>query len=341
MKRTFITWTIIAALVLSLAGCGNVPASENETPVDEPPVTEDVQSPAEDNGQAAPPETDEPEVEPGGQDNEPETETGRQDGERFEAVIMLEGMEETVRYEHIRNEAAGFEIDYDYEFFERVSGPNRECFISIYDDPDDPENYLEVTYSAMDADAAAAAVSEALSQEYDLLTGSRELNGSGSCIWIEASELKGTGRMADLLQEIYIIPAADGCRIATAHLSIESAEGFGRRFAYMMDTLVVTERSGEGALSDEQALSAIMRYCCIDNPELEGYVNAEEYPIYWDITSSDEQEIVVLFRSYTGAQIRYYIDRITGDTYVTEFVPGITPEEERTEESLNVWEYVD
>ena len=49
---------------------------------------------------------------------------------------------------------------------------------------------------------------------------------------------------------------------------------------------------------------------------------------------------VVLFRSYTGAQIRYYIERSTGDVRVTEFVPGITSEEMPSEESLNVWDYV-
>ena len=46
---------------------------------------------------------------------------------------------------------------------------------------------------------------------------------------------------------------------------------------------------------------------------------------------------MVLFRSYTGAQVRYYIDRATGDVHVTEFVPGITPEGMPSEESLNVW----
>ena len=30
---------------------------------------------------------------------------GRKDGERFESVITIEGMEETVHYEHIRNES--------------------------------------------------------------------------------------------------------------------------------------------------------------------------------------------------------------------------------------------
>ena len=95
----------------------------------------------------------------------------------------------------------------------------------------------------------------------------------------------------------------------------------------------------EEMLSDEQALSAVRSYCCIMNPDLEAIVKSEEYPVYWEISSSDEQETVVLFRSYTGAQIRYYIDRITGNTYVTEYVPGITPEEQRSGESFNIRDY--
>lgn len=329
MKKAVIAWISIAALVLSVAGCGSAYTAESETPDAEPQVTAAVQAPAEDGGQAAPSETP-----------EAGAETGRQDGERFEAVIILEGMEETVRYEHVRSDTIGFEMDYDYESFVRSSGSDRERFLSIWDDPENPENYLELTYSPEDAESVAASVSEALSQEFDLLQGTRELEGAGSCIRIEASELKGTGRMADQLQAIYIIPASDGCRIAAAHYSIEAAEGFGRRFSYMLQTLAVIDRNGERTLSDEQAISAIRNYCFNSNPDLEGMISAEEYPVYWEIVSSDEQQIVVLFRSYTGAQIRYYIDRMTGDTYVTEFVPGITPEEERTEKSLNAWEYL-
>ena len=125
-------------------------------------------------------------------------------------------------------------MDYDYESFVRHSESGREVFLSIWDDPKAPENYLEVTASAEDADAVAASVSERLSQEYELLKESRELDRAGRCIRIEASELKGTGRMADQLQAVYIIPAPDGCRVAAAHFSLESAEGFGRRFAYML-----------------------------------------------------------------------------------------------------------
>ena len=171
----------------------------------------------------------------------PETvaEPGRQPGERFETVIILEGMEETVRYEHIRNDMIGFEMDYDYESFVRRSEADRECFISIYDNSATPENYLEVTYSSQDAETVAASIGEALSNEYEISRSTYLLDRAGSCIRIDASEVKGGGRMLDLLQMVYIIPASDGCRIATAHYSIESAEGFGRRFSYLMHTFSV------------------------------------------------------------------------------------------------------
>ena len=169
---------------------------------------------------------------------------GRQNGERFEDVIILEGMEETVRHEHVRNGMIGFEMDYDYESFVRRSDANRECFISIYDNSDKPENYLEITAYTENADAVAVFFTDTLSQTYELLKGARTLDRAGDCIWIEASELKGSNRMADQLQVVYIIPASDGCRVAVEHFSVESAEGFGRRFNYMLNTLAVVDRTG-------------------------------------------------------------------------------------------------
>ena len=97
---------------------------------------------------------------------------------------------------------------------------------------------------------------------------------------------------------------------------------------------------GEEGVTEEQALAAVKRYCYSINPDLESIEKTGEYPVYWEIASSDEQEIVVLFRSYTGAQNRYYIDPVSGNTYVTEFVPGITPEEMRTAECFNIRDYM-
>ncbi len=272
---------------------------------------------------------------------EAEIVTEKQDGERFEGVIMLEGMEETVRYEHVRNDAIGFEMDYDYERFERRSEAGRERFVSRYDDPVAPDNYLEITCSPWDAETVAASLSEALSRDYEVLRESFTLARAGECIRLDASEGKGGTGTPDRLQMVYIIPAVDGSRVAVSHCTFESADGFGARFRNMMHTLSVIAGQGVRRLSGEQAVSAIRRYCLRSDPDLESIVNAGEYPVYWDVDSSDEHEIVVLFRSYTGAQIRYYIDPVSGDTYVTEFVPGITSAEERTDESLNVRDYLD
>nr|MCR5576303.1 hypothetical protein [Oscillospiraceae bacterium] len=170
-----------------------------------------------------------------------------QDGERFETTIVVEGMEETVCYEHVRNDTIGIEIDYDYERFIRSGEAERECFVSCWDRPEVPENYLELTCSTEDADTVAAAVREALSQEYELLESTRELERAGSCMRIEASVIKGTNNMADQLQAVYILPTPDGCRIAIAHYAAEGAEGFGRRFAYMLNTLTVIDRSAGSA----------------------------------------------------------------------------------------------
>ncbi|MBR3740929.1 MAG: SH3 domain-containing protein [Clostridia bacterium] len=168
---------------------------------------------------------------------------GKQAGERYEKVIMLEGMEETVQYEHAVNDAMGIAIDYEYESLVRRSESDRECFVSCYDDPNRPENYLEVKYSPADAEAAAASVSGTLSNDYDLIMESFMLDRAGSCIRIGASEAKGGKGTPDMLQMVYIIPAADGSIIATAHYSFESAEGFGARFRNMMHTLTVIDGS--------------------------------------------------------------------------------------------------
>ena len=251
MKKTISAMILTSALALSLCACGSAPAAESTAPAAEPQAATEAPAPVESGAQITP------------------AAPARQDGERYEAVIILEGMEETVQYEHVRSESLGFEMDYDYESFVRRSEADRECFISVWDDPANPENYMEVSYAADAAEVVASAVRENLSREYDLIEETISFDLAGDCIRIEASELKGQGVMADTLQVVYIIPAPDGCRVAAAHFTIESAEGFGRRFSYMLNTFSVLARELGGALSEEQALSAIRTYCMSINPELE------------------------------------------------------------------------
>ena len=330
MKKTILALLLSLAMVLSLSACGGGQPAQIETPAEEPAPTA---APAQE--QAAPAETASPAQEPAAA-----PEPARQDGERFEGVLHIEGMEETVHYEHLRRQDLGFEMDYDYENFLRQSDADRERFVSVWDNAEEPEYYLEVAHSSEDAETAAAAVSEALSRDYTINRETADLDRAGTCIRIGASETKEGGHTPDHLQMVYIIPASDGCVIGWVHHGLDSADGFGRRFDAMMQSLSLTVKAAAGELSDEQALTGIRAYCYSVNPDLEGIVEAGEYQVYWEIESSDAQQIVVLFRSYTGALCRYYIDRATGETYETEFVPGITAEETRTEESFNLWSYL-
>ena len=165
-------------------------------------------------------------------------ESGRQVGERFTGAVVIEGFEETVHYEHIRNDTVGIEMDYDYESFVRKSEPDRERFISAYDDPNHPEIYLEITRSSENADAVAASISETLSKDYDVGKDSVTLDQAGPCIRLDASSDK-TGHTPDFMQAVYIFPATDGCRIATIHYTFDSADGFGVRFRHIINSIIV------------------------------------------------------------------------------------------------------
>ena len=221
MKHTIRTILLIAlalALVLSLAACAKTPAP---APTAEPT--------AEQTSEPTP--TAEPTATP--------APSGRQPGERFEETIIIEGMEETVTYEHVRSDALGFELDYDCERFEYRVGDDSDVFVSVWDLPADPANYIEVTRRAQDAATVVAEVRAALSGEYELIEEARELENAGECTYIEAAALKNGGGMPDRLQLFYIVPAGDGCIVVAEHLEAEAAEGFGRRFGYMLDTLTV------------------------------------------------------------------------------------------------------
>ena len=196
MKKLIALLCMFMLLITAFSGCGN--NNEEAKPSDPVSPTESAEQ------------------------SEAEAKTGRQDGERFETTIVIEGMEETVKYEHVRNETAGFEMDFDYKSYVRRSESDRECFVSSYDDPKDFQNYLEVAYSAEDADTVTAAVSKVLSKDYDVIRETVTLDGAGSCTKIDASAAADGSGTPDVLQTVYIIPAADGCRVATARYTFEA-----------------------------------------------------------------------------------------------------------------------
>ena len=264
----------------------------------------------------------------------------RQHGDRFEDVITIEGMEETIKLQHFVNETAGFAMDYDYESFVCRASSDRLQIVSAYDDPETPENYLEVSYCPEDAETVADAIEKTLSEDYAVSRDTAVLNSGLECIHMDASATPDGAYTADVLQAVYVIPAADGCRVAHLRYLPEGSDGFGKRLSHMASTVTVMEPQGERAMSDVQACAAIERYCYASNPDLKGIVDSGEYPVSWQITDYSEEQIVILFHSYTGAEVRYYIDPVSGEAYSTEFVSGVTAEEQRTDETLNVWDYM-
>ena len=254
LTKTTALLVLATLLMLLLSSCGS---AQDTTTVSADPMMADVLS-AETEPETIPSvETDsslpEPELIPmtdngsfgeeTGTIPEPETapaaqDAGRQDGERFQDSIMLEGMPEAVFYEHVKNDVIGIELDYDYENFERRSGSASECFISRYDNANDPQIYLEIFYSSESADSAASSIANSLSNDYEVIKESRALKNAGPCTCLDASATKD-GQTPDNLQTVYVIPLNNGCVVATAHYTFESADGFGHRFNEIMNTLTV------------------------------------------------------------------------------------------------------
>ena len=67
--------------------------------------------------------------------SEAASDTGRKDGERFEEVIGIEGQEETVQYEHVKNEQIGHELDSENESLKRITESDCQRLDSDYDQP--------------------------------------------------------------------------------------------------------------------------------------------------------------------------------------------------------------
>jgi hypothetical protein len=92
-----------------------------------------------------------------------------------------------------------------------------------------------------------------------------------------------------------------------------------------------------GAFSEDQAFNAVRNYYKSINPD---YDNNQDMDDYWDVSRGENGEIVVTYRSYTGSINRYYVDAISGNTYVTEQVPGIIEDEQLTSENFNIKYYL-
>lgn len=106
------------------------------------------------------------------------------------------------------------------------------------------------------------------------------------------------------------------------------------------DVQIEEKEAAEELITEDQALQAIKNYRYSIDSDLKEMEESDEYTIGWDVSTNEKDDIVVLYRAYTGAEIRYYIDPKTGFAFATELVPGIIDEEQFTEETLNINDYL-
>jgi len=98
-------------------------------------------------------------------------------------------------------------------------------------------------------------------------------------------------------------------------------------------------KGGEAQVSDvtaEMALEGVSKYC---HDEYDWSV-AEENPEMMSVTMGDETETEykVVFRSYTGALVYFYVDKASGQTRMVEYVAALNREEDAG--SIDIHDYL-
>ena len=90
-------------------------------------------------------------------------------------------------------------------------------------------------------------------------------------------------------------------------------------------------------ISAEMAYKGVSNYCHSDYD----WSIAEENPSMMSLTMGEEteSEYQVIFRSYTGAIVRFYVDKTSGTTRMVEHVPTLDVENEAG--TINLFDYLE
>lgn len=92
----------------------------------------------------------------------------------------------------------------------------------------------------------------------------------------------------------------------------------------------------EGRITKEMAYEGIYNYChgeydwsiAKDNPSI----------MYVEMGEETDTEYKVIFRSYTGAFVHFYVDKSNGNTRMIEYVPNLNIENEAG--TINLYDYL-
>ena len=93
----------------------------------------------------------------------------------------------------------------------------------------------------------------------------------------------------------------------------------------------------ESKITKEMAYEGVSNYC----HSTYDWSIAEENPsiMYLTMGEETESEYQVIFRSYTGALVYFYVEKTTGTTRMVEHVPSLDVEEEAG--SIDLFDYLE
>ena len=94
--------------------------------------------------------------------------------------------------------------------------------------------------------------------------------------------------------------------------------------------------ASQNSISKEMAFEGVNNYCHIeydwdiakDNPEI----------MYVEMGEETETEYQVVFRSYTGSFVYFYVNKSNGTTRLVEYVPTLNIEEDAG--TINIYDYL-
>lgn len=92
----------------------------------------------------------------------------------------------------------------------------------------------------------------------------------------------------------------------------------------------------QNVISKEMAYEGINNYC----HSIYDWSMAEDNPdiMYLEMGEDTESEYQVIFRSYTGSFVYFYVDKSSGVTRLIEYVPSLDIYEEA--ETINLYDYL-
>ena len=128
--------------------------------------------------------------------------------------------------------------------------------------------------------------------------------------------------IASILMVVLFCTSCRNSKDMTPSAQTENLDSLQNGLSYSSDSIVVKK----DGITAEMAYKGVNNYC---HKEYDWSI-AKENPsiMYVQMGEETEAEFKVVFRSYTGAFVYFFVDKTTGKTRMVEHVPSLNIEEE-------------